>query len=281
MPPRRPLNPYDLSTWNQGASNSASEPVDHRPPADPRQPVHPSRPARQAHPSGVTSVSGGEARTDDSLSVPIAREADAAVSGGDVDTVASGGEFDEIPEQEMYDPLDLPRDLDTFELARRTINRSRAAARDQGLYPISRLTAKGQATDRSRTSSGFSGARADARDPQSIERTLRKVLGDLGWNEGMSAGRVLADWDEIVGPQVAQHVQPVSLDAGVLVVSASSSAWASQIRMITPQLITTIEEHVGAHVISELRVTGPAAAQRTWKKGRRTVQWRGVRDTYG
>jgi predicted nucleic acid-binding Zn ribbon protein len=51
--------------------------------------------------------------------------------------------------------------------------------------------------------------------------------------------------------------------------------------MLTPQLITTIEEHVGAHVVSELKVTGPAAAERSWKKGRRTVTWRGPRDTYG
>ena len=51
--------------------------------------------------------------------------------------------------------------------------------------------------------------------------------------------------------------------------------------MLTPQLISRIEEHVGAHVISELTVTGPAAAQCSWKKGRRTVTWRGVRDTYG
>lgn len=185
------------------------------------------------------------------------------------------------PEEELWDPPEPPRELDTFELARRTLNRSRAAARDQGLRPISRTTQQRDIRDRSRTSPGFSGARPDPRDPQGIDAVLRRVLGDLGWNEGVSAGRVLEEWDEIVGPQIAQHVRPVSLDAGVLVVSASSSAWASQMRLISAQMITTIEEHVGVHVISELRVTGPAAAQRSWKKGRRTVQWRGVRDTYG
>ena len=97
----------------------------------------------------------------------------------------------------------------------------------------------------------------------------------------MNTGRVLEEWDQIVGEKVAAHCRPVSFEGGVLVVSASSSAWAAQMRAITPQLITTIEEHVGAHVISELTVTGPAAAQRSWKKGRRTVTWRGPRDTYG
>ena len=241
-PPRPALNPYDLSTWNR-----------------PTPPPHVQEPPTRISPSD-------EAGLEDEAS----RQGGADREGGARPSA-----------EEPADPPELPRDLDTFELARRTLNRSRAAARDQGLYPISRKTQQRDVRDRSTSAPGFSGARPDPRDPQNIQAVLRRVLGDLGWNEGVSAGRVLEEWDEIVGAQVAQHVRPVSLDAGVLVVSASSSAWASQMRMLSAQMITTIEEHVGAHVISELRVTGPAAAQRSWKKGRRTVQWRGVRDTYG
>lgn len=186
------------------------------------------------------------------------------------------------PVEEPVDPPELPRLDDPFELARRTVNRSRAAARDRGLFPISAKTqARRDIRDRSGRSPGYSGARPDPRDPQGIEGVMRRVLSDLGWNEGMSSGRVLEEWDEIVGDQVAAHCRPVSFEDGVLVVSASSSAWASQLRMITPQIVTSIEKHVGSHVVSEMRVTGPAAAQRSWKKGRRTVTWRGPRDTYG
>ncbi|HEX7353115.1 DUF721 domain-containing protein [Brachybacterium sp.] len=181
----------------------------------------------------------------------------------------------------LYDPPELPSPPDPFELARRTVNRSRAAARDRGLFPISAKAQARDVRDRSGRAPGYSGSRPDPRDPQGIESVLRKVLGNLGWNAGMSAGRVLEEWDDIVGERIATHCRPVSFEEGVLVVSASSSAWASQLRMLTPQLITTIEERVGSHVISELKVTGPAAAERSWKKGRRTVTWRGPRDTYG
>ncbi|HJG91427.1 MAG TPA: DciA family protein [Brachybacterium massiliense] len=182
---------------------------------------------------------------------------------------------------EFFDPPELPAPPDPFELARRTVNRSRAAARDRGLFPISAKTQARDVRDRSGRSPGYSGSRPDPRDPQGIDGVLKKVLGNLGWNAGMNAGRVLEEWDDIVGERLATHCRPVSLEDGVLVVSASSSAWAAQLRMLSPQLITTIEEHVGSHVISELKVTGPAAAERTWKKGRRTVTWRGPRDTYG
>ncbi|UYG17627.1 DciA family protein [Brachybacterium huguangmaarense] len=187
---------------------------------------------------------------------------------------------EEEDDEAAWDPAELPRDLvDPFELARRTVNQSRAAARDRGLFPISAKTQARDVRDRSASAPGYSGARPDPRDPQGIEAVLRRVLGSLGWSEGMSSGRVLEEWDEIVGEQIAAHCRPVTLDAGILVVSASSSAWATQLRMLSPQLITRIHEHVGASVISELKVTGPAA--QSWKKGRRTVTWRGPRDTYG
>lgn len=237
-PRRAAPDPYDPSTWRRPVEGGPG-----------RAPAPGPVPAADPQPGGA-----GPARRD--APVPDA-------PAEDLDPV---------------DPPELPRGPDPFELARRTVNRSRAAARDKGLFPISRAT-QARASGRAASAPGYSGARPDPRDPQGIELVLRRVLGDLGWTAGVTAGRVLEEWDEIVGEQVARHCRPVSLEEGVLVVSADSSAWATQLRLITPQLVSTIEEHVGAHVISELKVTGPAA--RTWKKGRRTVTWRGPRDTYG
>lgn len=250
-PRPRLANPYDLGTW----SSAAAEAGEHEGTRDHR-------------------LAADAARTDWTSAPGRAR------TGRRSDAVAEHSS-DELGAQTLYDPPELPSAADPFELARRTVNRSRAAARDRGLFPISAKTQARDLRDRSGRAPGYSGSRPDPRDPQDIKSVLRKVLGGLGWTEGMNSGRVLEEWDEIVGERIAAKCRPVSLEAGVLVVSASSSAWASQLRMLTPQLITTIEEHIGSHVISELKVTGPAAAQRSWKKGRRTVTWRGPRDTYG
>lgn len=264
----RLANPYDLSTW-QGAGG----------------PGGPAGSSRAAGTGGRgPSTSGGDRRRGPGDRGDRSDAGDLVGGDGRAARVGDGGPDDPVEPEDVTDPVDppeLPRRDDPFELARRTVNRSRAAARDRGLFPISAKTQARDVRDRSRSSPGYSGARPDPRDPQGIELILRRVLSDLGWNAGMSSGRVLEEWDEIVGPTVAEHCRPVSFEDGVLVVSASSSAWAAQLRMITPQLITTIEEHIGSHVVSELSVTGPAAAQRTWKRGRRTVTWRGPRDTYG
>ncbi|WP_460477126.1 DciA family protein [Brachybacterium huguangmaarense] len=262
--PYRAPNPYDLATWSGGAGAGRAR--------DPRIAAALAEIVEVADPAGDGDGWGGE---------PGAGEAVADRRGvgdeADGSAVASGASDDD---QGPFDPPDLPRDLvDPFELARRTVNQSRVAARDRGLFPISAKTQARDARDRSASAPGYSGARPDPRDPQGVEAVLRRVLGSLGWSEGMSSGRVLEEWDEIVGEQIAAQCRPVSLDAGVLLVSASSSAWATQLRMLSPQLITRIHEHVGAAVVSELKVTGPAA--QSWKKGRRTVTWRGPRDTYG
>lgn len=253
-PRPRLANPYDLGTWSASSASA--------PPSDALQAAPTPQPAsRTAAPQRMRRE-------------PEQRPRRGSTPAHDEAVVDAMTEV-------LYDPPELPAPTDPFELARRTVNRSRAAARDRGLFPISAKTQARDVRDRSGRAPGYSGSRPDPRDPQGIENVLKKVLGNLGWNAGMNAGRVLEEWDDIVGERLATHCRPVSLEDGVLVVSASSSAWASQLRMLTPQLITTIEEHVGSHVISELKVTGPAAAERSWKKGRRTVTWRGPRDTYG
>lgn len=277
MPPL--ANPYDLSTWQAertGPRTGRPEPQDQD---RRRSERHGQATARTERTGPATSGDGRGERTSFSRAVPGSGGPHAPMHSPD--TGRLDDDEDHEPEAELFDPVDLPTPDDPFELARRTINRSRAAARDRGLFPISAKTQARDVRDRSRGAPGYSGARPDPRDPQGIGLILRRVLSDLGWNAGMNSGRVLAEWDEIVGERLATHCRPVSFEDGVLVVSASSSAWAAQLRLLTPQLVTTIEEHVGSHVVSELKVTGPAAAQRSWKKGPRTVTWRGPRDTYG
>lgn len=251
-------------------------PARREPPRPAPQPTGSPRPG-VANPYDLRTWSGEGA----SGRRPVPADPRPEPGGNDREEAPEYGSGSAGAEEDPVDPPALPRLDDPFELARRTVNRSRAAARDRGLFPISAKTQARDVRDRSSRSPGYSGARPDPRDPQGIQLIMRRVLSDLGWEAGMSSGRVLEEWDGILGERVAEHCRPVSLEDGVLVVSASSSAWAAQLRMLTPQLITTIEEHIGAHVVSELRVTGPAAAQRSWKRGRRTVTWRGPRDTYG
>ncbi|OJZ64776.1 hypothetical protein BRW65_28810 [Mycobacterium paraffinicum] len=166
-----------------------------------------------------------------------------------------------------------------IDLVRRTLEEARAAARAQG-----KDAGRGRATPPpSRRVAGqrrrWSGPGPDARDPQPLGRLARDLAKKRGWSAQVAEGTVLGNWATVVGQQIADHATPTALSDGVLSVAAESTAWATQLRMIQSQLLAKIAAAVGNGVVTQLKITGPAAP--SWRKGPRHIAGRGPRDTYG
>lgn len=159
------------------------------------------------------------------------------------------------------------------DLARAALASARAAARAKGLTPGT-PRARGRRAEPSRSGSG-----PDARDPVRFGELVRRLVAERGWAETTTAAGVLARWEQLVGPEIADHCRPVSLVDGELVLVAESSAWATQLRLLTRTLIARLTTQVGPEVVRSIVVHGPAQAD--WRKGPRRVQGRGPRDTYG
>jgi predicted nucleic acid-binding Zn ribbon protein len=126
---------------------------------------------------------------------------------------------------------------------------------------------------------GWSGARPDDRDPQPLGALAARLVTERGWAARVAAGVVFGRWAQLVGEDLAQHAQPVALRDGELTVQASSTAWATQLRLLQRQLLARIAAGAGPGVVTRLRVQGPAAP--SWRHGTRHVSGRGPRDTYG
>ncbi len=90
---------------------------------------------------------------------------------------------------------------------------------------------------------------------------------------------MLGQWPAVVGSEIADHATAIALRDGVLSVTAESTAWATQLRVMRAQLLAKIAAAVGNGVVTSLRITGPAAP--SWRKGPRHIAGRGPRDTYG
>lgn len=178
------------------------------------------------------------------------------------------------PASETETDASSPDDLDAASSA---LARARRAARDKGLRPGAPVARRRKAADLDR---GLTRSGRDGRDPAALGDQVDRLLRDRDWRVDIAAGSVMGRWAEIVGPDVAQHAAPVSFDAGILTVRAESTAWATQLRWLTSTLIARMNDEVGAGVITDLRVVGPAAP--SWKRGPRSVRdGRGPRDTYG
>ena len=153
--------------------------------------------------------------------------------------------------------------------------RQRAKAAEAGLRPGSTPQRK------RRVGSGADASgRRDGRDFALIGDAVDAIVADRGWDVDVAAGSVMGRWPQIVGPELAAHVAPVTFEDGVLTVRCESTAWATQLRLMQSQLLARITEDIGAGVVVELRIVGPSAP--SWARGpRRVSDGRGPRDTYG
>lgn len=87
-------------------------------------------------------------------------------------------------------------------------------------------------------------------EPTSLIDSMRSVLRRLKMDEGASVGSVFQSWDDVVGADLAQHIQPIKLDGGVLVVEASDAAWATQFRFLEKDVRSRLKERTGSAVDS-------------------------------
>jgi len=117
-------------------------------------------------------------------------------------------------------------------------------------------------------------------DPQSLQSVLSEVIAGRNWSQGVAEGNLFSNWAQVVGDEIAHHTTPISLVDGRLTIQSSSSAWATQMRLIQQELLKTISNSAPGALVEELNVIGPYAP--SWKRGLRSIRGaRGPRDTYG
>lgn len=169
-----------------------------------------------------------------------------------------------LPDEEAHDPtgLGLAREL----------------ARSLGAQ--SRRRRRTPPSTRQRVEPRSSGAHPDDRDPQTLSRAVDRLVESKGWTTDINVHTLLARWSLLVGTAVGEHSRPEAYADAVLTIRTDSTAWATQLRHMAPQLVAMLNDQLGQESVLRVRVLGPDAP--SWKKGRYTVRdGRGPRDTYG
>ncbi|MDR1393541.1 MAG: DciA family protein [Bifidobacteriaceae bacterium] len=103
---------------------------------------------------------------------------------------------------------------------------------------------------------------AEVRDPKPAGDLIDQLVSREGWSFEVSLGSIAADWENIVGSDVARHCQPETFNEGQLTVRADSPPWATQIRLLSSSLLAALARTIGDGVITEVRVLGPAKPAR-------------------
>ncbi|WP_017624923.1 DciA family protein [Nocardiopsis chromatogenes] len=176
------------------------------------------------------SVTDGGAAPRPAPGAADAQGAQGAQNGG-----ASGG-------QDPSPAADAPSGID---LARQALAQARAAAKERGAAPGPRPQRRRGGRMRSR------------RDPQLFGDAVRAWLTERGYAEQIAVGGVFGRWSDIVGEFNAQHLRPVSYEAGELVVAAESATMAAHARAMARDLIRRLNEELGQGTVHAIKVTGP------------------------
>lgn len=127
-----------------------------------------------------------------------------------------------------------------------------------------------------------SGARADGRDPLPLGAAINRLITERGWEAPAAVGGVMGRWPQLVGPEVAQHCEPQRYDedARVLTVCCDSTTWATQLRLLAPQLVARLNADLGQGTVRMIKVLGPGGPSRRYGPLRAPGS-RGPGDTYG
>jgi predicted nucleic acid-binding Zn ribbon protein len=175
-----------------------------------------------------------------------------------------------------------PDGQDRAALAAEALARARADALARGGRPGAPADGKFMQQKNTGTSpqSVRPGRRQRRDDPAPLGAAIDGLISDTGWEVAVATGSVFGRWPEIVGPELAAHTAPDGLADGVLVVSADSTAWATQLRLLAAELIRRLNAELGDGAVRRVQVRGPGTASR------QPGQWRvrgsrGPRDTYG
>ncbi len=122
--------------------------------------------------------------------------------------------------------------------------------------------------------------RVELGEPQKINNILNELIENRDWRKGIAEGNLFSDWREIVGEEIADHSTPITLYEGKLTIQTSSTAWSTQLRLMSDELLRKIRQSAPGAVVDSLNIIGPHAP--SWKRGLRTIHGaKGPRDTFG
>ena len=100
---------------------------------------------------------------------------------------------------------------------------------------------------------------AQGPDPAVLGEAVRALSARRGWDARLEGAEIHARWAEVAGDQLARHTEPVRLAGGVLVLRASDSAWATQVRYLAADLTRRANAVLGKSLVERITVVAGSA----------------------
>jgi predicted nucleic acid-binding Zn ribbon protein len=102
---------------------------------------------------------------------------------------------------------------------------------------------------------GARGGRAERSDEvQPLGSVLDSMATDRPLASGLTLGRLGRRWEDVVGERLARECGPAALEGGLLLVRASSAAWAAQVKFLASEVRDRANQVLGFPAIQAVNV---------------------------
>lgn len=90
--------------------------------------------------------------------------------------------------------------------------------------------------------------------PRPIGEAISSFLERSGISRRVEQASVIPEWPELVGQQIAQVTEPLSIARdGTLFVAVKTSAWMNELSLLEPQLLASINARTERAPVARIR----------------------------
>ncbi|OPL17526.1 MAG: hypothetical protein AVO38_00655 [delta proteobacterium ML8_D] len=88
---------------------------------------------------------------------------------------------------------------------------------------------------------------------KNIQSVIDEVVKELNIESKLRISRIFNNWEKIVGSVISKKARPKRLTGDTLYISVESSTWASELSLMSGQLIDKINSFIGEDLVKNLR----------------------------
>ena len=97
-------------------------------------------------------------------------------------------------------------------------------------------------------------SRERSKRPQPISTAISQYLEQSGLRDRVQQASVVPEWPKLVGAQISAVTEPLSVTAdGVLFVAVRTHAWMSELSLLEPELLASLNRTAGRPPVKKIR----------------------------
>lgn len=91
-------------------------------------------------------------------------------------------------------------------------------------------------------------------EPDNIADLLKSYIKNKDLAKKINHHRLFSHWAAIVGNDIARHARPKMLRNKILFIDAENPVWATELGMMSQEIIEKINNFLADEVVTELRI---------------------------